>query len=612
MMFDKHHALKVLQREEVLFSTKLNPVEILPHLISMSEMSKQEIKCEQNNKGERMATQHLLKRIRQQDKCLIEFIRALRDPEICQTDLADMLDPNHLLDTAMWRAGVDVKSSSNGADDDDWETEADFENDVSEQEQRWGAKTIEGSGHQGSLNLKDLRNQVATDDDKKKKDEYEKGPKASEGYGGKFGVMKDRMDKSAVGHEYQADLSKHASQTDAAKGFGGKYGVQQDRKDKAAMGYDYQGKTDKHASQKDYSTGFGGKYGVQTDRVDKSAVGYDHKEQLGKHESQTDHSKGFGGKYGVQTDRVDKSAVGYDHKEQLGKHESQTDHSKGFGGKYGVQTDRVDQSAAGYDSKETMALHSSQTDSKKGFGGKFGVEEDRRDQSAGGYGDMQGASTTYQKTRANSSSDGAKNLRSKFENMAKAGEEESKKRSEEEKARRKAREERESEISRKQEEERQNQERWDREQADAASAQSQQQEEEEETVMVPNPDYSGTSAQEDYEPDAYGDVAAPTEIQEEEQDEYDDVQQYKQEPVEESTHRDNESTEQDYEPQVSSGEAGKTAVALYDYQAADDDELTFDPDDLITNIEIIDEGWWRGDCHGKTGLFPANYVELQQ
>ncbi|XP_076103744.1 uncharacterized protein LOC143072598 [Mytilus galloprovincialis] len=99
MMFDKRHALKVLQREEVLFSTKLNPVEILPHLISMSEMSKQEIKCEQNNKGERMATQHLLKRIRQQDKCLIEFIKALRDPEICQTDLADMLDPNHLLDT---------------------------------------------------------------------------------------------------------------------------------------------------------------------------------------------------------------------------------------------------------------------------------------------------------------------------------------------------------------------------------------------------------------------------------------------------------------------------------------------------------------------------------
>lgn len=38
--------------------------------------------------------------------------------------------------------------------------------------------------------------------------------------------------QSAVGSEYQADLAKHASQTDAAKGFGGKYGVQADRKDK--------------------------------------------------------------------------------------------------------------------------------------------------------------------------------------------------------------------------------------------------------------------------------------------------------------------------------------------------------------------------------------------
>ena len=44
---------------------------------------------------------------------------------------------------------------------------------------------------------------------------------------------------------------------------------------------------------------------------------------------------------------------------------------------------------------------------------------------------------------------------------------------------------------------------------------------------------------------------------------------------------------------------------------ADDTEITFDPDDLITNIEKIDEGWWRGEApNGKYGLFPANYVEL--
>jgi len=53
------------------------------------------------------------------------------------------------------------------------------------------------------------------------------------------------------------------------------------------------------------------------------------------------------------------------------------------------------------------------------------------------------------------------------------------------------------------------------------------------------------------------------------------------------------------------------AIALYDYQATDDDEISFDPDDIITNLEFIDEGWWRGTCHGVHGLFPANYVELR-
>jgi len=66
------------------------------------------------------------------------------------------------------------------------------------------------------------------------------------------------------------------------------------------------------------------------------------------------------------------------------------------------------------------------------------------------------------------------------------------------------------------------------------------------------------------------------------------------------------------EPQQDSSADGcrPYAVALYDYQAGDDDEISFDPDDVITNIEMIDEGWWRGTCRGVHGLFPANYVEL--
>ncbi|XP_073674787.1 drebrin-like b isoform X7 [Garra rufa] len=56
---------------------------------------------------------------------------------------------------------------------------------------------------------------------------------------------------------------------------------------------------------------------------------------------------------------------------------------------------------------------------------------------------------------------------------------------------------------------------------------------------------------------------------------------------------------------------GVCARALYDYQAADDTEISFDPDDVITGIEMIDEGWWRGyGPDGHFGMFPANYVEL--
>ncbi|KAL2819889.1 hypothetical protein BDW59DRAFT_164921 [Aspergillus cavernicola] len=53
-----------------------------------------------------------------------------------------------------------------------------------------------------------------------------------------------------------------------------------------------------------------------------------------------------------------------------------------------------------------------------------------------------------------------------------------------------------------------------------------------------------------------------------------------------------------------------TAKALYDYEAAEDNELSFPEDAKITNIEFPDDDWWLGEYRGKTGLFPANYVQL--
>ncbi|KAF5019890.1 hypothetical protein F66182_8094 [Fusarium sp. NRRL 66182] len=59
-------------------------------------------------------------------------------------------------------------------------------------------------------------------------------------------------------------------------------------------------------------------------------------------------------------------------------------------------------------------------------------------------------------------------------------------------------------------------------------------------------------------------------------------------------------------------DAGHTAVALYDYEAAEDNELSFPEDATITNLEFPDEDWWFGHYAGQAGLFPANYVQLNQ
>lgn len=63
--------------------------------------------------------------------------------------------------------------------------------------------------------------------------------------------------------------------------------------------------------------------------------------------------------------------------------------------------------------------------------------------------------------------------------------------------------------------------------------------------------------------------------------------------------------------EADSNDSGIRARALYDYQAGEAGEISFDPGDIITHIDQIDEGWWQGlGPDGTYGLFPANYVEL--
>ncbi|XP_078126404.1 LIM and SH3 domain protein 1 isoform X2 [Sander vitreus] len=57
--------------------------------------------------------------------------------------------------------------------------------------------------------------------------------------------------------------------------------------------------------------------------------------------------------------------------------------------------------------------------------------------------------------------------------------------------------------------------------------------------------------------------------------------------------------------------AGKRYRAVYDYSAADEDEVSFMDGDVIIDVQQIDEGWMYGRVErtGQQGMLPANYVE---
>uniref|UniRef100_A0A8D2QVK0 Hematopoietic lineage cell-specific protein n=1 Tax=Zosterops lateralis melanops TaxID=1220523 RepID=A0A8D2QVK0_ZOSLA len=516
----------------------------------------------------------------------------------------------------MWKAvvghNVSVKVETQG---DDWDTDPDFVVSTF-----WaGAQGCSSTGRAGSANIHQLRSKVSEEHEVIKKKELESGPKASYGYGGKFGTEQDRMDKCAVGHEYVADVGKHSSQTDAAQGFGGKFGVQRDRADKSALGFEYKGEVEKHSSQKDYSKGFGGRYGVERDKVDKAAVGFDYKSQTEKHDSQKDYSVGFGGKFGVQRDRQDKNALGWDHQEEVQPHASQRDYAKGFGGRYGVQKDRVDKSAAGFD-------------------------------------EMAAPTSSYEKTRPlEAAAGGTSSLRSRFEHMARSAEEESRRKAEEERARwaqenRLAREQ--QEIPPREKEHtvaappatpaRESRSTAGDQPVSAGEQEAQREDEEVPPTLPPRPadldaelckvpsqgqptysasldvggdyeelpepsDYCDiTSGGAEYEelPAPLGKLDATYDLAEDGGEDYEVI--IPQEPRQSQHHLGSmDSAHEGQSP-------GICAVALYDYQGDGDDEISFDPEDTITHIEMVDEGWWRGQCHGRVGLFPANYVKLLQ
>ena len=55
----------------------------------------------------------------------------------------------------------------------------------------------------------------------------------------------------------------------------------------------------------------------------------------------------------------------------------------------------------------------------------------------------------------------------------------------------------------------------------------------------------------------------------------------------------------------------KDAVALFDFRARNEKELSLKKGDAVQLHTRVSSEWWKGSCGGYTGLIPHNYIALQ-
>ncbi|KOC68823.1 Nostrin [Habropoda laboriosa] len=72
---------------------------------------------------------------------------------------------------------------------------------------------------------------------------------------------------------------------------------------------------------------------------------------------------------------------------------------------------------------------------------------------------------------------------------------------------------------------------------------------------------------------------------------------------------DNNNQEVDTPETTCKSDGTEQCRAIYQYSANLNDELSLSPGDLITVHQKQPDGWWIGECRGRTGIFPATYVQ---
>jgi drebrin-like protein len=66
--------------------------------------------------------------------------------------------------------------------------------------------------------------------------------------------------------------------------------------------------------------------------------------------------------------------------------------------------------------------------------------------------------------------------------------------------------------------------------------------------------------------------------------------------------------QQNYAPAQVNNE-GKSAIAIFEYDAAEENEVTFVTGDMLVEIDMVSEDWWAGK-NSRTGQYGINLFLL--
>ncbi|XP_018581619.2 hematopoietic lineage cell-specific protein-like isoform X3 [Scleropages formosus] len=331
----------------------------------------------------------------------------------------------------------------------------------------------------------------------------------------------------------------------------------------------------------------GGIFGLERNHINKVPMGRSYVAQMEGHSSQAETVVRTGRRLGVQKEQVDKLTVGLkskDHAEnRVRRRDAVSACPKGLGRMFSMQKlkEKVDRAPERKNHGGEVEKAESQRESPRMFGAENEkVAADRNDTGISKKQKPQKEHVGVSVPNA-----GAAALRTEFENLVRTLDEDSRRRVEEDRARRKRKEQQQQTQTGRKVERQRTPLVLNSGKTPAAFAVLHQVTHEE--PLTQKQQMTGSP----------GPAAGHPEHSSEEDGEYEDMGKA---PV--------QADESDYEDLT----RRTSAVAMYSYRGEDEDEISFSVSDVITNIEMASEAWWRGYCHGRFGYFPACFVQVFQ